>query len=61
MFWDFGCEASGILTPQPGAKPFLTALEGEVLATLKKKKNLEKKRKEKMSSAENRLSGSYMF
>ena len=33
MFWDFGCEASGILTPQPGAKPFLTALEGEVLAT----------------------------
>ena len=33
MFWDFGCEASGILTPQQGVKPVPTALEGEVLAT----------------------------
>ena len=32
MFQDFGCEASGILTPQPGVRPVSTALE-EILAT----------------------------
>ena len=29
----FGCEACGILAPQPGIKPAPRALEGEVLTT----------------------------
>ena len=33
MFWIFGCEACGILAPQPGIEPTLPALEGEVLTT----------------------------
>ena len=32
MFQDFGCEASGILTPQLGVRPVFTAVE-EILAT----------------------------
>ena len=33
MFWFFGCEACGILAPQPGVEPTPPALEGEVLTT----------------------------
>ena len=33
MFWFFGCEACGILAPQPGIEPTPPALEGEVLTT----------------------------
>ena len=33
MFWFFGCEACGILAPQPGIKLTPPALEGEVLTT----------------------------
>ena len=33
MFWVFGCEACGILAPQPGNEPTPPALEGEVLTT----------------------------
>ena len=33
MFWIFGHEACGISAPQPGIKPVLPALEGEVLTT----------------------------
>ena len=33
MFWFFGCEACGILGPQPGIKPAPPALECEVLTT----------------------------
>ena len=33
MFWYFAPEACGILTPQPGIKTTLLALEGEVLTT----------------------------
>ena len=33
MFWYFAPEACGILTPQPGIKTMLLALEGEVLTT----------------------------
>jgi len=33
MFWFFGCEAYGILTPWPGIEPAPHALEGEVLTT----------------------------
>ena len=33
IFWFFGCEARGILVPQPGIKPTPTALEGIVLTT----------------------------
>ena len=33
MFWLFGCEAHGILSPQPGIKSTCPALEGEVLTT----------------------------
>ena len=32
-FWFFGCEAHGILAPQPGIEPTPSALEGEVLNT----------------------------
>ena len=31
MFWCFGCEACGILPPQPGVKQALLALEGKIL------------------------------
>ena len=33
MFWFFGHEAYGILTPQPGMEPTPPALEGEALTT----------------------------
>ena len=33
MFWVFGREAYGILTPRPGIKPAPPTLEGEVLTT----------------------------
>ena len=33
MFCFFGCEACGILAPQPGIEPTPPALEGEVLTT----------------------------
>ena len=33
MSWSFGHEACGILTPQPGIKPALTALASEILTT----------------------------
>ena len=33
LFVWFGCEACGILVPQPGMKPACPALEGKVLAT----------------------------
>ena len=33
MFWFFGCEARGILAPQPGIKPAPPALDGKVLTT----------------------------
>ena len=33
MFWCFGCEACGILAPQPGMEHTPPALEGEVLTT----------------------------
>ena len=33
MFWFFGHEACGILTPQPGIEPAPPALEGKVLTT----------------------------
>ena len=33
MFWFFGCEACGILAPQPGIESRPPALEGEVLTT----------------------------
>ena len=33
MFWFFGHEACGILSPLPGIKPSPPALEGEVLTT----------------------------
>ena len=33
MFWFFGQEACGILSPQPGIEPAPPALEGQVLAT----------------------------
>ena len=31
MFCFFGCEACGILAPQPGVEPVPPALEGEIL------------------------------
>ena len=31
MFWIFGCEACGILTPQTEIEPMPPALKGEVL------------------------------
>ena len=33
MFWFLGCEACGILAPQPGMEPTTPALEGKVLRT----------------------------
>ena len=33
MFWFFGCEACGILAPQPGIEPAPPALESKVLTT----------------------------
>ena len=33
MFWFFGLEACGILTPRPGIKPTPNPLEAEVLTT----------------------------
>ena len=33
MFWLFGCEACGILAPQPEIEPKPLALEGEVSTT----------------------------
>ena len=33
MFWFFGIKACGNLAPQPGIKPALPALEGDVLTT----------------------------
>ena len=33
MFWFFGHDACGILTPQAGVKPTPSALEDEVLTT----------------------------
>ena len=33
MFWFFGIKACGNLAPQPGIKPALPALEGEVSTT----------------------------
>ena len=33
MFWFFGWEACGVLTPWPGIKPVTPALEGRVLTT----------------------------
>ena len=33
MWQFFGCQVCGILVPQPGIKPALPVLEGEVLTT----------------------------
>ena len=33
MFWFFGQEACGILTPRPGIEPASSALESKVLTT----------------------------
>ena len=33
MLWIFGCEACGILAPQPGMEPVPPTLEDEVLTT----------------------------
>ena len=40
MFWFFGCEACGILAPQPGIEPAPPALEGKVLTTGPPRKSL---------------------
>ena len=42
MFWIFGCEACGILAPQPGIEPALPALEGKVLTTGPPEKSLKR-------------------
>ena len=33
MFWFFGHEACGVLTPQPGMEPTSPATDGEALTT----------------------------
>ena len=39
MFWFFGHEVYGILSPQPGIKPVPLALEGEILTIELQKKS----------------------
>ena len=41
MFWFLGCEAYGILAPQPGVEPAPLALEGEILTSGPVKKSLQ--------------------
>ena len=41
MFWFLGCEACGILAPQPGVEPAPLALEGEILTSGPVEKSLQ--------------------
>ena len=42
LFWFFGCEACGILTPQARMEPVPSALEGQVSTTAPPRERLGK-------------------